>query len=137
MKYKYISIGLIAISLLLLLVFSFDSESMGMAGMFLTWAYILLGIAAVTAIGLPLVHAAKNPKQLKKIGVYGGLALAVLLISMLFSSSDPVVGVTLAEEPDAGTLWWTDTGLITAYILLAVAFGAILKGGVVNIMRNR
>ncbi|MDR3184601.1 MAG: hypothetical protein LBT49_04260 [Prevotellaceae bacterium] len=138
MKYKYISIGLIVISLLVLLVFSFDSESAGMAGMFLIWAYILLGIAAVAAVGIPLVHAFRNPKQLKKISIYVGLAVIVLLLSALFSSSDPITGVNFAEEPSPGTLLWTSTGLIAAYILLAVAFGTIITGGIINmIIRNR
>jgi hypothetical protein len=136
MKYKYISIGLIVISLLVLLVFSFNSESVGAVGMLLTWAYILLGIAVVAAVGIPLVHTIQNPEKLKKVGIYTGLAVAVLLLSVLLSSSEPIVGANLADEPTPGVLQWTETGLIVTYILLIVAFGSIITGGIINI-RNR
>jgi amino acid transporter len=136
MKYKYISISLIVISLFILLLFSLDSENAGKVEMFLTWAYILLGIALVAAIGIPLVRTIQEPEKLKKVGIYAGLAVAVLLISILFSSSDPVVGVNFTTEPSPSTLQWTETGLIATYILLVVAFGSIIVGGIIN-MRNR
>jgi asparagine N-glycosylation enzyme membrane subunit Stt3 len=136
MKYKYISIGLIAISLLVLLVFSFNSENMGAVGIFLTWAYILLGIAVAAAVGIPLVYTIVNPKKLKKVGIYAGLAAVVLLLSVALSSSEPIVGVNFADEPASGTLRWTETGLIVTYTLLIVAFGSIITGGIINI-RNR
>jgi uncharacterized membrane protein len=136
MKYKYISIGLIVISLFILLLVSLDSTNEDKVGMFLTWAYILLGVAFVAAVGIPLAHIIQNPEKLKKVGVYAGLALGVLLLSILFSSSDPIVGVNFVTEPSPSTLQWTETGLIAAYILLAVAFGSIFVGGIIN-MRNR
>jgi hypothetical protein len=136
MKYKYISISLIVISLLILLLLSLDSENAGKVGMFLTWAYILLGVALVAAVGMPLVRIIQNPVQIKKAGIYAGLALGVLLLSILFSSSDPIVGVNFAADPSPATLQWTETGLIATYILLAVAFGTIVVGGIINI-RNR
>jgi hypothetical protein len=135
MKYKYISIGLIVISLLILLVFSLDSESAGKVGMFLTWAYILLGAAVVAAIGMPLVRIIQNPEKLKKVGVYAGLAVGVLLLSILFSSSDPIVGAKLPEISPS-TLQWIETGLVATYILLIAAFGSIIAGSIIN-MRNR
>ncbi|MDR3180629.1 MAG: hypothetical protein LBT61_01705 [Prevotellaceae bacterium] len=136
MKYKYISISLIVISLLILLLLSLDSTNEGKVGLFLSWAYILLGVALVAAIGIPLVHIVQNPEKIKKVGIYAGLALGVLLLSILFSSSDPIVGVNFATDPSPGTLQWTEAGLIATYILLAVAFGAIIVGGIINI-RNR
>jgi hypothetical protein len=136
MKYKYISIGLIAISLLVLLLFSLDSTNAGNVGMFLTWAYILLGVAVVAAIGMPLAYASQNPAKVKKVGIYAGLALVVLLISIVFSSSDPVVGANFVVEPSPSALQWSETGLIAAYILFAVALGAIVTGGIIN-LRNR
>ncbi|MDR2448403.1 MAG: hypothetical protein LBD52_00395 [Prevotellaceae bacterium] len=136
MKYKYISISLIVISLLMLLLFSLDSENAGSVGMFLTWAYILLGVAVVAAVGIPLVHTIQSPAKLKKVGIYAGVALVVLIISILFSSPDPVVGINLPAEPSSSTLLWTDTGIIATYILLIVAFGSIIAGGIIN-MRNR
>jgi hypothetical protein len=136
MKYKYISISLIVISLLLLLLVSLDSTSLSNVAIFLTWAYILLGVAAVAAIGMPLVYAIQNPEKLKKVGIYAGLAAVVLLISVLFSSSDPIVGANFPTEPTSSALQWTDTGLIASYILLVVAFGSIIVGGIIN-MRNR
>jgi hypothetical protein len=136
MKYKYISIGLIVISLLMLLLVAFDSTNPSSIAVFLTWAYVLLGIAAIAAIGMPLVYAIQNPEKLKKVGIYAGLAAAVLLISILFSSSDPIVGANFPSEPSPSALQWTETGLIATYILLVVAFGSIIVGGIIN-MRNR
>jgi hypothetical protein len=136
MKYKYISIGLIVISLFILLLVSFDSTNESSIALFLFWTYVLLGIAAVAAIGMPLVYAIQNPEKLKKEGIYVGLALVVLLVSILFSSSDPIVGVNFVSEPSPSALQWTETGLIATYILLALAFGSIIVGGIIN-MRNR
>jgi hypothetical protein len=136
MKYKYISIGLIVISLFILLLVSLDSTNPSKIGTFLTWAYILIGVAAIAAIGMPLVYTVQNPEKLKKVGIYAGLALVVLLIAILFSSSDPIVGANFPVEPSPSALQWTETGLIASYILLVVAFGSIIVGGIIN-MRNR
>jgi hypothetical protein len=136
MKYKYISISLIVISLFMLLLASFDLTNPSKVGGFLIWAYILLGVAAITAIGMPLMYTVQNPKKLKKVGIYAGLTLLVLLISILLSSPDPIAGANFSLEPSPGVLQWTETGLIAAYIILAIAFGSILVGGIIN-MKNR
>jgi hypothetical protein len=120
----------------MVLLVSFDSTNESSIAIFLLWAYVLLGVAAIAAVGMPLVYAIQNPEKLKKVGIYAGLALVVLLISILFSSSDPIVGVNFVSEPSPSALQWTETGLIATYILLIVAFGSIIVGGIIN-MRNR
>jgi hypothetical protein len=136
MKFRYISISLIAISVLILLLFALNPTSLGLVGTFLGWAYILLGIAVIAAVGLPLVYLFQNPEKLKKTGIYVGAIVIVVLFASVFSSSDPIIGANFTTEPAPGTLRWTETGLISTYILLAAAFITVIVGGI-NSMRNR
>jgi hypothetical protein len=142
MKYiKYLTIVFIVISLIILILYVASDparQNMSMVGVFLTWTYILMAIAAVAAIGMPLVYMIKNPEKLKKTGMYVGLMLIVLVISYLLASSEPLVGMTNTNLiPTPNALKWTDTGIIAMYILLICTFASILVGSIVNMIRNR
>jgi hypothetical protein len=110
---------------------------MNMVGMYLSWSYILLGIAAIAAIGLPLIYMAQNPKMLKKTLLYIGLMLAVGIISYLLASNTMAHIPTMQTQPTPTAVKWTDTGLIAMYFFLIGAVLAILAGGLVNMIRNR
>jgi uncharacterized membrane protein len=105
-----------------------------MIGTFLTWGYILLALAAIAAIGLPLIYMIQNPQMLKKTLLYVGLLLVVAIISYLLASDSPVV---TTNHPTSGELKWTDAGIIAMYICLLAAILSIFVCGIVNMIRNR
>ncbi len=141
MKYlKYTSILLIVVSVIFTILFMIapaTKENMGMVGPFLTWGYVLTGLAIVLSVGLPLIDMIKDPKKLKKAGINIGLVLLVFIISVLIASPE-ALPVNMENAPPTGPTWkWTDTGLIMMYILAFAAFAAIVVGGLVNAIRNR
>lgn len=140
MKYiKYVGVALMAISVIFLIWFLFAPatlEDMGAVGPFLMWAYILTGVAAVFAIGLPLIYMLQNPKMLKKAGINVGLIALVFVISYVLASGE-TTALTGMDTPSGAVFKWTDTGLIAMYILAVAAFAAIILGGIVNMIRNR
>ncbi len=141
MKYiKYTSILLIVVSVIFTILFMAapaTKEDMGMVGPFLSWGYVLTGLAILLSVGLPLIDMIKDPKKLKKTGINLGLVLLVFLIALLAASPE-ALPVNMENAPAAGPTWkWTDAGLIMMYILAFTAFAAIIVGGLVNAIRNR
>ena len=134
---KYTGWLLGGISLIVLIVFLFDTKSLDMVGMYLSWSYILLGIAALAAIGLPLIYMLQNPKMLKKTLLSVGILVAVGVIAYLLASSTMPYMPTMETQPTPTAVKWTDTGLIAMYFFLIGAVLAILAGGLVNMIRNR
>lgn len=89
----------------------------------LIFAYILIGLCALAAIGLPLVQAMGNPSSLKKIGISVG-GLVVLFVVCYLIASDSTVGTT--EEVTGGTAKRVGAGIIMFYLLLAGALVSIV-----------
>ncbi len=87
-------------------------------GLFL--AYILAGVCALAAIGMPLVKAFGDPQSLKKIGAGVGVVLVVFIISYVIADG------TAYKEYTAGTAKMVGAGLITMYILAFLAIGGIV-----------
>ena len=134
---KYFAWLLWGVSAIVLIVFLFGSKTSGNyggIGIYLTWSYILTGIAALAAIGLPLVYMIGNPKMLKKTLLYIGIMLVVGIISYFLSTE--ILGPTTAKYT-ASEVKWTETGLIAMYFFLVAAVLAIFVGGFVNMIRNR
>ncbi len=88
------------------------------------WAYILIGIAAITAIIFPLINVIKNPAHAKNIIIVIAVFGILIGISYLLSSGAPIS--FLKVDATARTLKTVDTGLITTYIFAAIAFLGIL-----------
>jgi hypothetical protein len=126
--------GVSAVVLVLFLLGSKTAESPGAIGTFLSWGYILTGIAAITAIGLPLIYMIENPKLLKKTLLYIGIMLVVGVISYFLSTE--VLGRTTAKYT-ANEVRWTETGIIATYFFLVASVLAIVVGGFINMIRNR
>jgi hypothetical protein len=149
MKYiKYFTWLLAGLSVIIILLFFRSSDNMTLANAgewsildgYLTWAYILLGIAVIAAVGLPLIYMLKNPHMLKKAVTFVGLLALIIVIAYLLASSDPLPASALAKtdvRPTPEELKFTDTGLITMYILLGASVLSILAGGILNMIRNR
>lgn len=130
---KYILYLLFGLGVVLSVAFFINKDEM--MDTYLFYAYILFGVAAVLAIVLPLIGMVQNPKALKKVSLLIILTAALVGISYLLASGDPVP-VNLSTEPTAMTYKITDTGLILTYILLAVSFVSIIAGSIVNMVRN-
>ena len=126
--------GVSAIVLILFLIGSKTEGNQGAIGIYLSWSYILTGVAAIAAIGLPLVYMVENPKMLKKTLLYVGIILVVGIISYLLATE--TLGPTVTKYT-ANEVKWTETGLIATYFFLVAAVLAIFVGGFVNMIRNR
>ena len=77
-------------------------------------SYVLIGLCALAAIGLPLLQAAGNPKALKKIGVSVGV-LAVIFIICYLMAGDDTMG---AKDVTPGAAKRVGAGIIMFYVLL-------------------
>ena len=105
------------------------------SGMLLLWCYVLLAIAAVTAVVFPVMTMAQNPKGAKNalIGVVG--LLVVVGISYALAGSEEYFtldGVLLADE---STSKQSETGLIAFYIMGAGAIGAVIFAEVSKMLK--
>ena len=87
-------------------------------GLFLS--YILIGVCALAAVGMPLVKAFGDPQSLKKIGMGVGAILVVFLVSYLIADG------TVYEKASSGASKMVGAGLITMYILAFLAIGGIV-----------
>ena len=133
---KYILYLLFGLGVLFTVAFLINTENDGMLDAYLSYAYILFGLALLLAIVLPLIGMIENPKSIKNMLFGLILAIVVIGISYLAASGDPVP-VNTTTEPTALTYKITDTGLILVYILLAVSFISIAAGSIVNLVKNR
>ncbi len=119
-------------SALLSLLFAFDIVS---EGMLISWCYILLGIAAVTAVVFPLITMAQNPKGAKN-ALIGVVALVVICgIGYAMAGNEAHIdyeGVLLADE---GTSQLSEAALIAFYILGAGAIGSIIFAEVSKMLK--
>ena len=106
--------------------------------MFLNWAYILLGVGAVLAIVLPLISMIQNPTNLKKMAINIGFVVALFVVAFVLAKGDPLPSTaTAVVEASAQSIKIIDAGLIATYILIVIAFLAILLGAVRNSVKNR
>jgi len=134
MKYfKYFAWLLTGISVIVIIVFF--SNTMKHLELYLIWSYILLGVAILAAVGLPLIYMIQNPQMLKKTVLFVGLLGIVIALAYVLASSSPVD--VKDANPTPAQLKFTDTGIISMYILLIVAVLSIFAGGVINMIRNR
>jgi hypothetical protein len=137
---------LMAVTIVFAIMFYFGSVKEGTAGTrleepvvtnsFLTYGYILFGIAVGLVLIFSIINVIINPKGIKKGLIYLGVA-AVVIIAAYLMADDTVLNMPhydgRGNEP--GTLKLVDTGLITAYILVGLAFLAILWSSVSRIFK--
>ncbi len=126
---------LMGISVALMLFFYFGAEVPGTAGTpmsepiatetILIWAYVLVGLAAASAVIFPLIRMVANPKNAKK-SLIGLAGIAVIVFIAWQFSSDEVLNLT-TEHPDnvPHVLKMAGTQLGTMYILLILAILSI------------
>ena len=115
--------ALLGLSALLSLLFAFDAVS---EGLLITWCYILLGVATLTAVVFPVITMVTNPKGAKN-ALIGVIALVVICgLGYAMAGNEVHIdyeGILLADE---GTSQLSEAALIAFYILGAEAIGSII-----------
>ena len=94
----------------------------------IVWGYILLIIAAVTAVVFPIVYAIVHPTNIiRSLLILVGVA-ALIGVSYLLSSGETleIVGYTGTDNSNPGILKLIDTGLIFNYFILGLALLSIV-----------
>jgi len=94
----------------------------------LMWAYVLLLITMLAAIGFPLVSVMSNPKALiRLLAILAGAAVLVV-VSYLLAKDAPIeiIGYDGTDNSNPGTLKMIDTVLFVTYLLFGLALGSIL-----------
>ena len=128
---KYLSYLLLAVSAVLIVLFYAQGTPESMVSTILGWAYILLGIALVSMIVLPLFFRSGKKTQKSTIIAVAIFAVVVIL-AVATSSSAPLEGVATSVEPSASDLKFTDAAVMSAGLLIGVAFVAIIVGSLKN-----
>lgn len=120
--FTIILIVFLGLSALLSLLFMFGVVS---EGLLITWCYILLAIAAITAVVFPLIMMAQNPKKAKNV-LIGVVALVVICgIGYVMAGDEVHIDYDGTILADAGASLKSEAGIIASFILLAGAVGAI------------
>ena len=128
---KYLSYLLLGVSAALIIAFYAMGTPETMVSTILNWAYILVGIALVSMLVLPLFFRSGKKTEKSTLIAYGIFAL-VVLVAVFFSSDAALEGVTTSVEPSAQDLKFTDGAVMSAGLLIAIAFVAILVGSLKN-----
>ena len=94
----------------------------------IAWGYILLLIAAITAVVFPVVYAIVHPANLvRSLLVLVGVAVMILLAYLLSSGETmEIIGYSGTDNSNPSVLKLIDTGLIFMYFVLGLALLSIL-----------
>lgn len=116
-------LGVLGVILWLLLVLFTDAKDVNnspMSGMFYI-SYLLLAVSVLAVIVSGAQNILSSPKALKKTLIYTGSFVGIVVVSYLLSLGEPNTTETLVS-----------TGLITFYILTAIATFLLVFSGVKN-----
>ena len=126
--WKYIEYVLLILSLIIFIVFFVVNPTTtdnAMLDGYLGWAYILLAISLILALGFPLVRAFKSKK-----GIIGLLALiigAVVVCGGIYMiAPGNAINVNTAVSP--ATFKFTDAALYLTYLFIAASIVAVVWG---------
>jgi ABC-type enterochelin transport system permease subunit len=130
---RILYIVLLAVSALLAVIFyvgakEIDGETPVITQQFILWAYLLVGIATISAVSFPIIQMITNPQKAKK-SLLGIAALAAVVAIAYFFSSGELMHFSsqgMAKFNVSSTLKQVDTGIITTYILVGIAIFATI-----------
>lgn len=130
---RILYIVLLAVSALLAVLFyvggiEIDGETPVFTQQFILWAYLLVGIATISAVAFPLVQMITNPQKAKKSLLGVAALVAVVAIAYFFSSGELMKfgSQEMAKFNVPSLLKQVDTGMITTYILFGIAIFATI-----------
>jgi uncharacterized membrane protein YuzA (DUF378 family) len=106
-----------------------DAANQGVLSGFATLAYIVLAIAAITAIVSSLVNLISQPEKLKKALISVGVFALVLAVAWFASSGQERV-LTDGSTLTSGQSQMIEAGIKAFYILILLAAGLMLGFGV-------
>ena len=111
-------------------------------GIFMVFAYCMLGILAVVAILFaPIYGIAINPKSLKKIGLYFLIAVVVGLIAWLISKAS-VLGKPLGSEyletmeVTSGTEKLVDFFMVFTYFIIGATIVTVIFSAISKLLKK-
>ena len=104
---------------------------------FLVWAYILFFLTAGITVIFSIINFIVNPQGGKKTLISLVFGIVVIVIAFLLAD-DTVLNMPYYDGKDnvPGMLKFADTMLFTSYILVAVAFLAIIGSAVSRLFRR-
>ncbi len=107
--------------------------------LFIGWAYVLIGIAALAAIVPSILQLVTQPKNAVKSLI--SLAVVAVLVLIAYSLADDTIFTTKqlpgyeGSDNVPGTLKFADTMLFTMYFLLAGAIISIIYAEVAKVFK--
>ncbi len=138
---------LLAISVVLMIKFVIDTYDvsdrevlMSAVEPMVDWTYVLLVVAAATAVIFPIIYIIQNPRKAVKALVSLVILAVVVGISYAMSDGTPIQTATSATNPDfsdVSVLKLTDTGIYTTAILVVSSIVLLILTGVRNIFMSR
>ena len=135
-KIAVIIIGLIAIFFLVRIMMlgdeaiEADPANQGVLSSFATLAYIVLGIAAISALVFSLINLLTNPDKLKRALLSIGVFVAIIAIAYFLSTGGEPRTLDNGDILSSADQQWIEAGIKTFYILIIVAGGLMLFFGV-------
>lgn len=137
--FKWLMVGLIAISVILLIwgfVAGFESNGGKAVDVMFYWTYIMIALSLIAVVVFGVIIGFKNnPKSIVKLGIGIVAVAAICFVVYLISPGKPAMG--MLEQPDHATLRLTDTVLNLTYIAGVCAIIAIIAGEIVMSIRNK
>ncbi|MCQ2137141.1 MAG: hypothetical protein MJY60_00385 [Bacteroidales bacterium] len=134
--WKYIEYILLVLSLIIFIVFFVVNPTTQDAPMldgYLGWAYILLAITLILALGFPLIRAFKSKK-----GIIGLLALiiGVVVICGGVYMLAPGTAIDVNTETTAQTFKFTDAALYLTYLFIGASVVAVIWSIIRSAIKN-
>jgi hypothetical protein len=124
-------LALIGIALLATIL----SGNNGMISLYMSIAYVVLGIAIVFTLLFSLTQLFTNKATLKKTLMSVGAFILIIVISYALSSGEDVYKQGVLVVSESGSKW-VDTGLRTFYFLVLIAVGLMFVSGVKKLVKN-
>lgn len=143
----YLSWALMALTVIFAILFYFGGVVKGTEGTryeqpsvtnsFIVYAYFLLALTALLTLYFSIRNMILNPKSLKMALIaLGATVVLVLIASLLADNSVLDLPHYKGKDNVPRTLFWTGTGLIVAYFLVAIAIIAIVYSEVSKIFKK-
>ncbi|MDD4258190.1 MAG: hypothetical protein PHG38_10220 [Bacteroidales bacterium] len=102
---------------------------------FLTWAYIVMGVALLLIVVLPLLTLKQRTIKVKSILLFVLFAVVVVGGAYLLAPAEPV-HLAAGKIVEGMSVKLTETSLFITYFLLAVSVLAIIGGSVYNAVKK-
>ena len=128
---KILLFGLTGISAIMGALFMMGSIS---EGVIIGWCYVLLILAAVTALLFSIGNLVTHPKKAKTTLIGVGALLAIVAISYAFAGDEVTMKMTDLGV-DASTSKWSGAGLIAFYLLAALAIASAVYSGISKMIK--